>query len=76
MRENCGVNGPEINKVILLMERHREILQGDLVKPQKDTFDKYAECSDEYAELISEQAFCAGFSLASRLLSEALMDKT
>lgn len=39
---------------------------------QKKVFDNYDRCVEEYQTVLSERAFCAGFSLCFRLLTEAL----
>lgn len=72
---NCGVNDREIEDVHILMERNREDLNRELGERQKAIFGKYVDCADEYCYLISAQAFCDGFCLASKLLTEALAEE-
>ena len=69
--ENCGVNNPEIEKLVSLIERNKENLDKTLADPQKQMLEKLLSCSDEFTQLLSVQAFCDGFCLASRLLAEA-----
>lgn len=69
--EKCGEND-EIKDLIALMERNRAVLCGEITVLQQETLDKYIDCSEEYANLISEQAFRKGFCLASKLLCESL----
>lgn len=73
--QNCGVGDPEIENLVTLIERHKELLSKELGPPQKNILQKYIDCTEEYTCLISMCAFCEGFSLASKLLTEALFDK-
>ena len=72
--ENCGVNDPEIEKLVCLIERNKDKLNKVLCDPQKQLLEKLLSCSDEFTQLLSARAFCDGFCLASRLLTEALTD--
>lgn len=67
-----GVYDPEMEHLTVLMDRNREELNQSLSQAQKDIFDKYIDCADEFTYLSATQAFCDGFSLASKLLMEAL----
>lgn len=70
--EHCGAHDPEANHLIYLMERNREALCGELPDMQKETFQKYIDCSEEYRLRMMELAFCDGFCLGSRFAIEAL----
>lgn len=70
--EKCGVGDPEIKDLIRLMQRNKEDLMQALAPQQFALFEKYADCSDEYVYRMTAQAFCEGFSLASKLLTESL----
>lgn len=74
--ENCGVGDPEIENLVILIERHKELLNKELGQQQKSIFEKYVDCTEEYVCLISKCAFRDGFSLASRLMAEALSENT
>lgn len=52
------------------MARHQEQLSSSLRTNELDSFNKYVECSVEYASLIEVQAFEIGFRLAMDLLTE------
>lgn len=58
----------------VLMDRNREELNQLLSQAQKDIFDKYIDCANEFTYLSSVQAFCDGFGLASKILMEALAE--
>lgn len=70
--ENCGKNNPEIENLIRLIEINDEDLINILNEEQRTVYKKYVACKDEYLYLITEQAFCDGFSLATKILKEAL----
>ena len=71
--EHCGSHDPELNQLICLMERNHDALCKYLTASQKDTLQKYIDCSEEYQQRMLELAFCEGFSLGSRLITEALL---
>ena len=68
--ENCGSQDPEIHHLVGLMEKNRADLTSGLTAAQKEALQKYLDCSEEYLLRMQEQAFCDGFCLAGRLLSE------
>lgn len=70
--ESCGVNDPEILNIIDLMKTNKEALEKELNQQQMSALEKYLACYDEYDYLLTVHAFCSGFSLASKLLTEAL----
>lgn len=74
--EKCGVGDPEIENLVMLMEKHKEQLNMELGKQKKSIFEKYVDCTEEYVYLISERAFSDGFSLASKLMTEALSESS
>lgn len=73
--DQCGAFDPEINHLVVLMERNRETLCPTLSAAQHAVFEKYADCWEEYHLRLTEQAFCDGFCLAGKLLTEALSSK-
>lgn len=72
--ESCGENDPHVQELIILMDRNRKVLEQGLTNHQKDMLEKYTDCWEEYCCLITAQAFQDGFTLACRLLTEALCD--
>ncbi len=72
--QTYGVNDPDMEYLVMLMDRNREALNQELCEEQKVLFDRYIDCSDEFTYLSAAQAFCEGFSLASKLLTEALAE--
>lgn len=69
--EICGRNDPQIQELIRLMELSRNRLYRSLSETQKPLLENYTINTDEYISLLSEQAFCEGFSLCAKLMTEA-----
>lgn len=57
-------------RLVELMARHQEQLSSSLRTNELDSFNKYVECSVEYASLIEAQAFEIGFKLAMKIFTE------
>ena len=70
--ERCGTHNTEIEELIRLIDRNKTNLVHTLNDCQKDLFEKYIDCADEYLDLMTEEAFCKGFCLGSKFLAEAL----
>ena len=70
--ESCGEQNEEIAEILSLMENNVEDLRKVCSERQKQMLEKYIDCAEEYVYLITAQAFCDGFCLASKLLTEAL----
>ena len=70
--EHCGSHDPELNHLSVLMERHRETLGKELSEAQNEVLQKYMDCAEEYHMRMLELAFCDGFCIASKLLTESL----
>lgn len=70
--EHCGSHDSEANHLLCLMERNRDNLCAGLTAVQKETFQKFIDCSEEYTLRMMELAFCDGFSLGCRLTAESL----
>ena len=70
--ERCGAHDPQVNHLVSLMTRNRETLWEGLTEAQRETFQKYIDCSDEYLFHMLELAFRDGFCLGSRLAIESL----
>ena len=70
--EHCGAHDPQVNKLFGLMRRSGDALCDELTEAQKEIFEKYADCAEEYLFRMMELAFEEGYCLGSRLLIEAL----
>lgn len=70
--EYCGSRDTEANHLIALIERNSHALLDGLTASQKEIFQRYVDCSEEYLIRMLELAFCDGFSLGCKLIIEAL----
>lgn len=66
--EHCGAHDAQANELLGLMARNHEALCDGLTAAQKETFEKYVDCAEEYLFRMMELAFGEGFCLGSRLL--------
>lgn len=70
--KSSGQNNPELKQLESLMQRSLDTLEGSLDEQALNIFEKYNDCVYEYIMLSREEAFCDGFCLGARLLTEAL----
>ena len=70
--ERCGIHNTEVKELEILKNRNFDALCQSITPEQKELLQKYADCRDEHLLHMMESAFCEGFSLASKLLSESL----
>lgn len=70
--KTCGIDDPEVAALAELVERNKAALYRELSDLQRKLLYNYESCCDEYRYLIAVHAFRSGFSLASRLLTDAL----
>lgn len=73
--DNCGAGDPDINLLVVYIERHKNALLQNLGTRQKALLEKYSDCWDEYLSRMSEEAFKDGFCLATALFTEAYYGK-
>lgn len=67
-----GTNNKEIRDLENLMCRITKKIEGEYNEKAKDLFEKYQDCNNEYISLLAEQAFCDGFGIAVKIMTEAL----
>ena len=70
--DTCGRRDPEVAELAELLERNKTSLDKVLNDKQKEMLDNYIANYKEYSYLITVHAFRSGFSLACKLLTEAL----
>ena len=70
--ENSGRNDPEVEELAQFVIRNKNALDKLLQEEQKKTLEKYITCCDSYYYLLIVHAFRDGFSLAAKMLTEAL----
>ena len=67
-------HNPEIQELEQLSQRNLDKLAERLDEPLQRLLERYNKRLTEYIVLLTEQAFCDGFSLGMKLLSEALWE--
>lgn len=70
--EHCGAYDQRANELVARMARSRDRLCEGLTEEQKEVFQSYVDQSEAYVLRMMELAFCDGFSVAARLLTEGL----
>jgi len=70
--ERLGKDNASIRKAEILLRRHLKRLGTSLGQEQAELFERYSDCMNEYLGLMSEQAFCDGFSIGVKLTAEAM----
>ncbi len=68
-----GMNNVEIAKIEKLMLENYKNLKSKLNDEQKEILEKYYDCVSDYGLLISEQSFCDGFCLGTKISAEAIV---
>ena len=63
-------------ELLVLVVRHQENLLGRLNEEEKETFEKYADCSSEMHDLTEREAFVKGFTLGARIIIEVMTRPT
>lgn len=67
-----GKNNTELKQLEKLMQDNLKKIEENLDDKQKEVFEKYNSCIDEYLVVLSEQAFCDGFCLGTKIFTEAI----
>lgn len=65
-------NSPEMRQLMEYIARHHGDLLKTLNDEQKETFEKFNDCWNEYIELAEKAIFTYAFKLGARLTHEAL----
>lgn len=69
--DRCGIRDAELNQLSVLMARNKEALCSITTPQQQAVFQKYIDCAEEFLIHQMELAFCEGFSLSCKLLTES-----
>jgi len=68
--KKCTRDSAQIASMMALIEKRGMKLSAVLDEKQMELFAGYNACMEEYLGALAEQAFCEGFRLGARLLSE------
>ena len=64
--------GTRVDKLVKLICKNEEELNSTLTEKQKETFEKFKDCTSELSGLTERDAFRDGFILAVRIMVEAM----
>ncbi len=71
-QEAEGLKKPELKELQEYMSRHRENLEKTMTEEQKEIYERFMDCRNEYDELVDEEMFTYGFKLGIKLMTEAV----
>ena len=69
--EQCTRGDKRLKELLKLVARNREELDGTLTDKQKETLEKFEDCTNEMHSVTERDAFSYGFRLGMRLAVEA-----
>ena len=64
--------GTRVDKLVKLICRNEEELNTSLTEKQKESFEKFKDCTNELSCITEGEAFSAGFILATKLMLEVM----
>ena len=64
--------GTRVDKLVKLMCKNEEELNAELTEKQKETFEKFKDCTGELSCITEREAFSSGFILATRMMAEVM----
>lgn len=64
--------GTRVDKLVKLICKNEEELNTSLTEKQKESFEKFKDCTNELSCITEGEAFSAGFILATRLMAEVM----
>ena len=70
--EKCAKLDEQTKELLSLQNRNEEKLMLTLTDEQKDTFEKFKDCTREFHEISERQSFILGFKLGARIIIEAI----
>lgn len=70
--EKCAKLDDETKELLGLLNRNEEKLTATLSDEQKETFEKYKDCSREISEICERNAFLNDFRLGARIIIEVV----
>ena len=64
--------GSRVDRLVKLICKNEESLTATLTEQQKETFEKFKDCTSELSCITEREAFGSGFILASRIMVEVM----
>ena len=64
--------GTRVDKLVKLICKNEDELTSSLTEKQKETFEKFKDCTSELSCITEREAFSVGFILATRIMVEVM----
>lgn len=64
--------GTRVDKFVKLICKNEDELTAGLTEQQKETFEKFKDCTSELSGITEREAFSSGFILATRIMMEVM----
>ena len=64
--------GTRVDKLVKLICKNEDDLTATLTEKQKESFEKFKDCTSELSCITEREAFSAGFILATRIMMEVM----
>ena len=62
--------GSRVDKLVKLISKNEDELTAGLTEKQKETFEKFKDCTSELSCITEREVFSAGFILATRIMMQ------
>ena len=72
LHERYIKRGTRVDKLVKLICKNEEELNSTLTEKQKETFEKFKDCTSELSCITEREAFSSGFILATRIMVEVM----
>lgn len=73
-QEDSRTNSKEMKELLGYIAGHHEDLEKTFTQKQKEIFEKFHDCWDEYATFSEEAIFCYAFKLGMQFAIETLTE--
>ena len=74
-QEDSRTNSQEMKDLLGYMARHHEDLENSLTEEQREIFEKFHDCSNEYMTLEEAAIFEYAFKLGMRIAIDTLVNR-
>lgn len=71
-QEDSRINSKEMKELLGFMARHHETLEKSFSNEQKEIFEKFHDCWNEYMSLAESAVFSYAFKLGAQIMLETL----
>ena len=74
-QEDSRINSPQMKELLSYMARHHEELEKSFTDEQKETFEKFHDCWNEYMSLAEAAIFEYAFKLGASLMHDIVCEE-